>query len=541
MKLAKEKGKSMGIGEEKGVKMPDSVSNCTTRKCSVQIDEALCSECTICSSVCPLKAISITEKTPKVTLDIEKCQVCGICVSACPVSAIDTVYYDSDSLIDYVRKSIRETGLNTLVLTCRSNSPLPKRVEEVLRKQNLNEYISLRLPCVGRISPEVLFKVLASGIRKITIVPCEEDFCRFKEGSRIGTRRFKLIQAVLNQLNLENALTVVRGLPRAHVETEKCISCGDCVEICPEEAIQLKSAPRVADLKVDKCSGCGACVVVCPTLAISIEGFEHKTMSDSISDSKLSYDWIKKDDGRPRILVLCCQWSEFSALDEIRTSTSKDNLLFMEVPCAARVESLHILKALHAGFDGIFVSACRKDECRSGKGSERAERRILALKKLLSRINLENRLEICFVSPKHLGEFNTHLDSFRKALTELGSLHLELDRSMMLEAAIEALNFERPRLILERSQILLEKGNVFGEKVSQEEFYQILKPIEEEFMRRRIILSIGENALSVKEIAKKVKVSPQEVLRNIVSLERDGLVSVQEIEGNSPRYQTAKG
>jgi coenzyme F420-reducing hydrogenase delta subunit/Pyruvate/2-oxoacid:ferredoxin oxidoreductase delta subunit len=225
---------------------------------------------------------------------------------------------------------------------------------------------------------------------------------------------------LLDQLNLKNALTVVRGLPRAHVETEKCISCGDCVEICPEEAIQLKSAPRVADLSVDKCSGCGACVVVCPTLAISIEGFEHKTMFDSISGSKLSHDGIKKEDGKPRILILCCQWSEFSALDEIQRRNSKDNLHFMEVPCAARVESLHILKALHAGFDGVFVSACNKDDCRSGKGSERAERRIIALKKLLSRINLENRLEICFVSPRHLGEFNTHLDSFRKALTSRG-------------------------------------------------------------------------------------------------------------------------
>jgi coenzyme F420-reducing hydrogenase delta subunit/NAD-dependent dihydropyrimidine dehydrogenase PreA subunit len=546
--VAEGKGKNMGIGEEKNVKSPASMPKCParkdtrapTRKDSVQIDEALCSVCTICSSVCPLKAISTTEKEHKVKLDIEKCQACGICVSACPVSAIYTVYYDSDSLINYVKKSIRETGLNSLVLMCRSNSPLPRKVEEALGKQNLDESISLRLPCVGRVSPELLFKILASGIRKITIVPCEEDFCRFKEGSRIGTRRFKLIQALLDQLNLENALSVVRGLPRAHVETEKCISCGDCVEVCPEEAIQLKSAPRVAELNVDKCSGCGACVVVCPTLAVSIEGFEHKTMFDSISDSKLPYDRIEEEDGKPRILVLCCQWSEFSALDETRRRISKDNLLFMELPCAARVESLHILKALRTGFDGVFVAACRKDECRIGKGSERAERRILALKKLLSHVNLENRLEICFVSPRHPGEFNTHLDSFRKALTELGPLHLEPDKSMMLEAAIEALKFERPRLILERSQILLEKGNVFGEKVSQEEFGQMLKPIEGEFMRRRIVLSLGENALSVKEIAKKVKVSPGEVLRNMISLERDGLVSVQEIEGNSPRYRTTR-
>jgi len=416
-------------------------------------------------------------------------------------------------------------------------------VEEALGKQNSDESISLQMPCVGRVSPELIFKILASGIRKIAIVPCEEDFCRFKEGSRIGTRRFRLIQALLDQLNLKNALTVVRGLPRAHVETEKCISCGDCVEVCPDDAIQLKSAPRVAELNVEKCSGCGACVVVCPTLAVDIEGFEHRAMFDSISASKLPYDRIEEEDRKPhpRILVLCCQWAEFSALDKIRREISRDNFFLIEIPCAARVESLHILEAFRRGFDGVFISACRKDECRTGKGSERAERRILTLKQLLSHFNLENRLEIHFVSPRHVGEFNTRLNSFKKTLTKLGSLHLELDKSNRLDAAIEALNFERPRLILERSQILLEKGNVFGEKVSQEDFDRIIQPIEGEFMRRRIVLSIRENALSVKEIAEKVKVPPREVLRNLISLERDGLVSVQEIEGNSPRYRTTSG
>jgi len=497
--------------------------------------------CKICSSVCPLEAISTTEKVGEVKLEIDKCQVCGICVSACPVSAIETVYYDSDSLISYVKKSMNETGLNNLVLTCRSNSLLPNKVREALKKQGLDQFISLRLPCVGRISPELLLRALAAGIKKIIVVPCEEDYCRFKEGSRVSTRRFGLMQALLDQLNLGTALTVIRGLPRADIETEKCISCGDCVEVCPCEAIQITSTPRVAELNADKCSGCGACVVVCPTLAIRIEGYEHKTMFHSISSSRLLVDKIKKKGKKLVVLVLCCQWSEFSALDEVRSGILKDNILFMELPCAARVESLHILEAFHTGFDGVLVAACRKGECKLEKGNEKAERRISALKKLLSQVNLENRVEICFVSPKYLGEFNTYLNSFLRTLTKLGPLHLEVDKKTRLEGVIEALNCERPRLILERSQILQAKGkNVFDEKVSQEELDQMLKPIEKEFMKRRIVLSLGEDTLTVREIAQKIEASPGEVLRNMISLEQDGLISVDGIEGNSPKYRRAR-
>jgi len=511
-----------------------------TPKASIQINETYCSVCTICSSVCPFEAISTIKETGEVKLDIEKCQVCGICVSACPVSAIETAYYDSDSLISYIRKSMRETGLNSLVLTCRSNSTLPK-VKEALKKQGLEEFISLRLPCVGRVSPRLLLRALDMGIGKLIVVPCEEGYCRFKEGSRINTRRFKLLQALLDQLNLGTVLTVIRGLPKAHIETDGCVSCGDCVEVCPNEAIQLASTPRVAELNVDKCSGCGACAVVCPTLAIKVEGFEHEAISRSIFDSRLLINKMKKGK-KPTVLVFCCQWSEFSALDEIQSSILKDNILFMELPCAARVESLHILEAFHTGFDGVLVAACKKGECKLGKGSEKAERRISTLKKLLSQVNLENRLEIRFMSPKYLGEFNTHLNSFVETVKKLGPLRLDEDKKIRLEGVIEALNTERPRLILERSQILLEKGeNVFGETVSQEEFDEMLQTIENEFMKRRIRVSMGEDALSAKEIAQRIEASPREVLKNLISLERDGLVSVVGIEGNSPKYRRAGG
>ena len=89
---------------------------------------------------------------------------------------------------------------------------------------------------------------------------------------------------------------------------------------------------------------------------------------------------------------------------------------------------------------------------------------------------------------------------------------------------------------------LVDDKNVFGEKVPQEEFdHLILQNIEREFAKRRILLSLGEEALSVKEIAQRLEAPTSEVLRSIVSLEHSGLVSIVGIEGNSPKYRRAGG
>lgn len=61
------------------------------------------------------------------------------------------------------------------------------------------------------------------------------------------------------------------SLPKLiEVDTEKCISCGSCVTLCPVEAIT-----QAGDLSIvfdkDKCVGstCSACVDACPARAIT--------------------------------------------------------------------------------------------------------------------------------------------------------------------------------------------------------------------------------------------------------------------------------
>ncbi len=55
----------------------------------------------------------------------------------------------------------------------------------------------------------------------------------------------------------------------AQVDLEKCSGCGDCVEACPLEAIEIQDEKAVVD--EDTCGDCGACVDVCPNEAITVE------------------------------------------------------------------------------------------------------------------------------------------------------------------------------------------------------------------------------------------------------------------------------
>ena len=54
------------------------------------------------------------------------------------------------------------------------------------------------------------------------------------------------------------------------VDEEKCVGCGECVDVCPVEVFEMvdeKSKP----VDVDECLGCESCVEVCEEDAITVE------------------------------------------------------------------------------------------------------------------------------------------------------------------------------------------------------------------------------------------------------------------------------
>lgn len=55
----------------------------------------------------------------------------------------------------------------------------------------------------------------------------------------------------------------------AVIDQERCINCGLCVEVCPEQALGMDSRYEVV-VDASKCTGCGICVNRCPIEAICL-------------------------------------------------------------------------------------------------------------------------------------------------------------------------------------------------------------------------------------------------------------------------------
>ncbi len=252
----------------------------------------------------------------------------------------------------------------------------------------------------------------------------------------------------------------------------------------------------------------------------------------------------------PEILGFLCNWCSYASADLAGVSRMQypPNVKIVRVMCSARVDPTFILEAFIQGLDGVMVLGCHLGTCHYMTGNYYAERRMKRTRNVLKNVGLSpDRLLVDWVSAAEGERFATLVKDFTRTVKRLGPLSRETDLEpeqlkTRLTAAKEVLAQRRIRWLVGRERELVEDKNVFGEKVSQEEFDQLMfQTIETEFAKRRILRFIGENALSVKEIAQRVGASPREVLRNMVSLERDGLVSVVGIEGSSPKYRRARG
>jgi len=384
---------------------------------AIEINNNYCSGCTVCRSVCPFEAIFKDEGTGETKIDVEKCQVCGLCSSACPAEAIDLVYYDDDSLVSYTKRLMKQKRSKTLVLTCRGGSPAPCEMIDMLKERGVRKFASLRLPCVGRVSPEFLLRTLAQGTDKIVVMRCEEGFCRFKKGSDINANRLMLTQKALNQLGFrDDTLSFIEISNKAVYDTQKCVGCDKCTFICPYEAIEAKPL-ATPEINLDRCVGCGACALVCPHLAIQLKGFEYEPVSKMVLDCGARASKLKSQGVKPVVLVFCCQWSEFAALDTANMSSMSKNAVLLEIPCFKGLDPVHVVEAFYAGFDGVLAVTCAEKDCRLEEGRETAELNVAVLKKTLNKLRLDDRFEVCTASPRYVGDFNSKLEDFLKRVT----------------------------------------------------------------------------------------------------------------------------
>jgi len=103
----------------------------------------------------------------------------------------------------------------------------------------------------------------------------------------------------------------------------------------------------------------------------------------------------------PKIVVFCCDQSGYVAADMAGTLKLKlpKNVEIVRIPCAGRIETIYLLKALEKGADGVLIFACFEENCQFLRGNLRARGRLSYAHRMLEKIGLEKeRLEICHLA-----------------------------------------------------------------------------------------------------------------------------------------------
>jgi len=124
----------------------------------------------------------------------------------------------------------------------------------------------------------------------------------------------------------------------------------------------------------------------------------------------------------PRIIAFCCENSSYAAADLAGAArlSYPVNVEIIRVPCAGRVDPMHVLHALNGGADGVMVASCMKEQCNYVSGNLYAEKRMTQLAKWLEAIGFGGRLDFQMMGAGMAQHWVDATQQFVARITQLG-------------------------------------------------------------------------------------------------------------------------
>ena len=101
----------------------------------------------------------------------------------------------------------------------------------------------------------------------------------------------------------------------------------------------------------------------------------------------------------PDIRAFCCHYTSQQTCaeggDGLKDTGFPENIVLTRVTCTGKLQVSSLLKAFEDGADAVYVVGCPLDGCHNVKGSQRAAKRVGAVKKALSELDIESeRIEM---------------------------------------------------------------------------------------------------------------------------------------------------
>ena len=147
-----------------------------------------------------------------------------------------------------------------------------------------------------------------------------------------------------------------------------------------------------------------------------------------------------------------------------------------------------------------------------------------------------DRVQLRWVSASEGQLFAEYVTEFSELTRELGPFNPEKFK-MPLAAVEQALNSARLRWLLGLAKKLTEQGNVYNEKIDEEEYRALLRQAtEDEYEKALIGEAMKEGPCSVREIAAKTGLPIYTVSLRLNEFERHGQAELSGYEGTTPKF-----
>jgi heterodisulfide reductase subunit A len=137
---------------------------------------------------------------------------------------------------------------------------------------------------------------------------------------------------------------------KAFVIADLCNGCGECVPMCPVNAITMQDGKA----KIDpfQCVGCGACIPVCPKEAIDFKNSTSRQLFAQVRGVL-----VDKQAGEVRIIAFVDKNVGYTGMDFLGLDRTNypENIRIVAVPSTAILSLKHLISAFAFGADGVLV------------------------------------------------------------------------------------------------------------------------------------------------------------------------------------------
>lgn len=246
----------------------------------------------------------------------------------------------------------------------------------------------------------------------------------------------------------------------------------------------------------------------------------------------------------PKVIGFLCNWCSYAGADLCGVSRYQypTNIRAVRVMCSTRISPHLVLDIFKAGADGVLLGGCHIGDCHYITGNFYTEKRVRLMKRLLEESGLEpERLRLEWVSASEGEKFSKVVTDFTEQIRSLGPSKVKKDEKLRTKvaAADDASETFRLKALVGRELNLVNKGNVYDNKLDPAELDRIIDAATEEEFERSLILELSKTKpRSVKELGEIMEVPTDKVLRHIVALRQKNMISMEHPEGFTPTYKT---